>query len=36
MIIKYIVEDENVLIKDYLKNKNLSSNFLKKVKLYGI
>ncbi|MGI6710607.1 MAG: RluA family pseudouridine synthase [Bacilli bacterium] len=35
MIIKYIVEDENVLIKDYLKNKNLLSNFLKKVKLYG-
>ncbi len=35
MIIKYVVEEDNVLVKDYLKDKNLSSNFLKKVKLYG-
>ncbi|MDD3382015.1 MAG: RluA family pseudouridine synthase [Bacilli bacterium] len=35
MIIKYIVEEDNILIKEYLKSKKLSSNFLKKVKLYG-
>lgn len=35
MIIKYEIEEDNILIKEYLKNKELSSTFLKKVKLYG-